>query len=206
LASFKRAAISTVRWFWRLAALLGILVILVTATPVLRYWVPYLSTDWGPEKGDTLIVLGQDITAPDMIGIGSYWRSFYAVLLWRRNHYRRIIVTGKDAAPLMRDLMVNQGVPKEIITVENSATSTHENALFVERILAGGTGSNVLLTSDYHMGRAWKAFRKAGVTASPLPFPDAWKRLDNISERWTIGIGLANETVKTAYYKIRGWT
>ncbi len=194
-----------VKWFWRFSALLGILLILVTATPVVRYGVSALSTQWGTDRGNTLIVLGQDVTAPDMLGIGSYWRSFYAVLLWRENHYRRIVVTGKDAAPLMRDLMVNQGVPREIITVENAATSTRENALFVARILAGGDLPYVLLTSDYHMGRALRTFRKAGVTASPLPYPDAGKRLNDITERWGILLELIAETSKTAYYRIRGW-
>jgi uncharacterized SAM-binding protein YcdF (DUF218 family) len=206
LASLTRHAALLLKWFWRFAASLGFLVLLVTLTPVLRYWVNSLSTGWGTERGNTLIVLGQDLTAPDMLGIGSYWRSFYAVLVWRENHFRRIVVTGKDAAPLMRDLMVNQGVPAAIITVEGGATSTHENALFVGRILAGGDGPYVLLTSDYHMGRALTAFRKAGVDASPLPFPDANKRLNDLSQRWSVFLGLAAETTKVAYYKIRGWT
>ena len=197
---------SLLKWLWRFAASLGLLVLLVTLTPVLRYWVTPLSTGWGTGRGNTLIVLGQDLTARDMLGIGSYWRSFYAVLVWRENHFRRVVVTGKDAAPLMRDLMVNQGVPAAVITVEDAATSTHENALFVANILAGADGPYVLLTSDYHMGRALSAFRKAGVVASPLPFPDAGKRLNDITLRWNVFLDLAGETAKVAYYKIRGWT
>jgi uncharacterized SAM-binding protein YcdF (DUF218 family) len=198
--------VSAFRWFWRFAAFLGLLLILVTATPVLRYWVCALSTPWGTDRGNTLIVLGQELTAPDMLGIGSYWRSYYAVLLWRQNHFRRIVVTGKDVAPLMRDLMVNQGVPREIITVEDSATSTHENAAFVHRILTGADSPYVLLTSDYHMGRALRAFRKAGVTASPLPYPDANKRLNDITQRWGVFLQLIGETAKAVYYRIHGWT
>jgi uncharacterized SAM-binding protein YcdF (DUF218 family) len=206
LASLTRFATSLFTWFWRVSALLGFLVLLVTVTPVLRYWVTPLSTGWGTGRGNTLIVLGQDLTAPDMLGIGSYWRTFYAVLVWRENHFRRIVVTGKDAAPLMRDLMVNQGVPAAIITVEDAATSTHDNALFVAKILAPGDGPYVLLTSDYHMGRALSTFRKAGVVASPLPFPDANKRLNDISQRWNVFLELAGETTKVAYYRIRGRT
>jgi len=206
LASLTRSATSLFKWFWRFAAVLGLLVLFVTLTPVLRYWVAALSTVWGTGRGNTLIVLGQDLTAPDMLGIGSYWRSFYAVLVWRENHFRRIVVTGKNAAPLMRDLMVNQGVPAAIITVENAAISTHDNALFVGRILAGGDGPYVLLTSDYHMGRALRTFRKAGLAASPLPFPDANKRLNDISQRWNVFLELAEETTKVSYYRMRGWT
>jgi uncharacterized SAM-binding protein YcdF (DUF218 family) len=144
----------------------GLLVALLTVTPVLRYWVSSLSTGCGTESGNTPIVPGQDVIAPDMLGIGSCWRSFYAVLVWRENHFCRIVVSGKGAVPLMRDLM----------TVENAATSTRENALFVRRVLASGDGSYVLLTSDYHMNRALRTFRRAGIAASPLPFPDAGKR------------------------------
>jgi uncharacterized SAM-binding protein YcdF (DUF218 family) len=206
LASLTRSAAVLLKWFWRFAAALGLLVVLVTLTPVLRYWVTSLSTGWGNGRGNTLIVLGQDVTAPDMLGLGSYWRTFYAVLVWRENHFRRIVVTGKGAAPLMRDLMVNQGVPPAIITVEDAAISTRDNALFVGRILAGGDGPYVLLTSDYHMGRALRTFRKAGVAASPLPFPDANKRLNDITQRWNVFLELADETTKVAYYRIRGWT
>jgi uncharacterized SAM-binding protein YcdF (DUF218 family) len=206
LASLTRFAASLLKWFWRFAALLGFLLLLVTLTPVLRYWVTSLSSNWGTGRGNTLIVLGEDLTAPDMLGIGSYWRSFYAVLVWRENHFRRIVVTGKSVAPLMRDLMVNQGVPTAIITVEDAAISTHDNALFVRKILAGGDAPYVLLTSDYHMGRALSTFRTAGVAASPLPFPDANKRLNDISQRWNVFLALAEETTKVAYYRIRGWT
>ncbi|HZL53720.1 MAG TPA: hypothetical protein VFC37_22520 [Terracidiphilus sp.] len=65
---------------WRLAygcaAVIGFLLILITFTPVFRYCVSALSTPLGPQDLDTLIVLGQDTTQPDMLGIGSYWRSF----------------------------------------------------------------------------------------------------------------------------------
>jgi uncharacterized SAM-binding protein YcdF (DUF218 family) len=193
------------KWFWRFTAAVGFLVVVVTATPVLHYWVSALSTQWGAEDGRTLIVLGQELTAPDTLGIGSYWRAFYAVLVCRQNHFRRVIVTGRNVAPLMRDLMVNQGVPREIISVEDAATSTRENALFVARLLAGEKGPYVLLTSDFHMGRAWRAFQKVGVSTSPLPFPDANKRLNQISGRWTIFLELADETTKVLYYKIENW-
>ncbi len=189
----------------RLAATLGFLMIFVTITPVLRYWVTALSTNWGPGDGDTLIVLGQDMTAPDMLGPGSYWRAFYSVLVWREGHFRRVVVTGKDAAPLMRDLMVNQGIPRAAIVVETAANSTHENAVFVAGLLRRQPDRTVLLTSDYHMGRALRAFRKAGLNPSPLPFPDARKQINNVSARWSVFLELLDETAKVAWYKLHGW-
>ena len=124
------------------------------ANAVWRYYVSALSTHSGAEYGDTPIVPGQDTTQPDMLGSGSYWRSFYAVLVWCGSHFHRVIVTGRTAAPPMRDPMVNRGVPRDAIMVEDSATSTRENAQYVARLLDRNTGRCVLLTSDYHMRRA----------------------------------------------------
>jgi hypothetical protein len=56
------------------------------------------------------------------------------------------------------------------------------------------------------MGRAVGVFRKAGVTASPLPYPDANKRLNDFTQRWGIFLQLIGETAKAAYYRIHGWT
>ena len=165
--------------FWRFAASLGFLVLLITFTPVLRYWVTALSTGWGTEQGNTLIVLGQDLTAPDMLGIGSYWRSFYATLVWRGNHFRRIVVTGKDAAPLMRDLMVNQGVWSAIIMRKMPQLQHTRKRLFVGVALPGTTVRAYSRPATITWAEPpVRTFRKAGVTASPLPFPDANKRLN----------------------------
>jgi uncharacterized SAM-binding protein YcdF (DUF218 family) len=141
-----------------------------------------------------------------MIGLSSYWRSCYAVLEWRTGRYTRILVSGRAIAPLMRDFIVGQGVPSQFVQVENESISTRQNALYVARILRGDTERKVLLTSDFHMGRALAVFRKAGVETTPLPIPDAHKRLQNWAERWSIFCILLDETAKVAYYKALGWT
>ena len=63
----------------------------------------------------------------------------------------------------------------------------------------------MLLTSDYHMFRARRAFRKAGLEVEPRPFPDADKRLNNWRARWQVVLDLGVETVKIVYYRVRGW-
>jgi uncharacterized SAM-binding protein YcdF (DUF218 family) len=140
-----------------------------------------------------------------MIGMTSFWRGVYAVREWRTGHYTRIVVTGKNIAPLMKDFIVGQGVPAQFVQVETAAESTRENALCVAELLRGDASSRVLLTSDFHMRRALGAFRKAGIEASPLPIPDAHKRLSDWTERWGIFCKLVPETVKLGYYKARGW-
>lgn len=193
-------------FLWLVAASVGLLLIAITTVPLLHWWTAALSAPWGDENGDILIVLSGDAIAPDMIGISSYWRSCYTVRAWRTGHYRSIVLTGKDIAPLMKDCITSQGVPAQVIQLENAAQSTHENALYVAALLRGNTSRKVLLTSDFHMGRALGAFRKTGLEVSALPIPDAHKRLGDWTQRWSIFWLLAEETVKVVYYKAHGWT
>jgi uncharacterized SAM-binding protein YcdF (DUF218 family) len=191
------------RWFRTLAATIGFLFLLVTFTPVTYWWTAALSSPWGPDQGDTLIVLGDEMTTPEVIGINSYWRSFYAVLIWRGAHFRRIIVTGRETAPGMRDFMAAYGVPRDAIFVEPNANSTRENALFVAKMLP--PGKNILLTSDYHSRRALAAFRKIGIPLTALPMPVAGKRANTRGDRWPVAIILGEETIKMVWYKLHSW-
>ena len=65
-------------------------------------------------------------------------------------------------------------------------------------------GRKVLLTSDYHMFRACRAFRKAGLEVAPRPFPDAGKRAANWLGRWPAFLDEVVETLKIGYYFVRG--
>jgi uncharacterized SAM-binding protein YcdF (DUF218 family) len=84
----------------------------------------------------------------------------------------------------MREFLACQGVPVTAIEVEMRSSNTRENALNVARLLAGENRGKVLLTSDYHMYRAARAFAKAGLTVAPWPFPDGIKRSQRRLNRW----------------------
>lgn len=189
------------RWIYRFAATIGFVFLIVTVTPVLRWWTTALSSPWGPDRGDSLVVLGGDMIAPDTMGISTYWRSYYAAFTWRTGHFDRVIVTGRDAAPLMADFLMGHGVPREAVVVEAKADSTRENATYVAKILGPKPGRVVVLTSDYHSGRALREFRRAGVSATALPYPDAYKRINTWAARWPIFLTLSIETAKTVWYR-----
>jgi uncharacterized SAM-binding protein YcdF (DUF218 family) len=105
----------------------------------------------------------------------------------------------------MRDFLEAHGVPREAIQIETQSTTTHENALRVAELLAHVPGSKVLLTSDYHMFRAFRAFKKAGLEVLPRPFPDAGKRAVGWAGRWPAFVDLIVEMMKIGYYRVRGW-
>ncbi len=190
---------------WQAIAFLGLLMLLVTVIPVDSWYARALAGQWNDPRGDTLIVLGGGTVGEGLIGLGSYWRTVYAVRAWRQGRFRQMIITGEGAAPAMRDFAVAYGVPATSIRVEDKARSTRDNALYVARMLDANAGTKALLTSDYHMFRARRAFEKAGVGVVPLPFPDVGKSAQRWYNRWPAFIDLCRETVKIGYYKVRGW-
>jgi uncharacterized SAM-binding protein YcdF (DUF218 family) len=192
-------------------AALGALMVLVTVTPLVPWWARTLAGPWTDPRGEVVIVLGGSRVGADEIGISSYWRTVYAARVYRGGGVKQFVITGgppNDGVPiavLMRTFLAGMGVPPDAIAVETASTSTRENALYVTRLLAGDPRQRVLLTSDYHMFRAWRAFRKAGLETLPHPFPDAIKRSQSRWNRWQVFIELSIETCKIGYYFLRGW-
>jgi uncharacterized SAM-binding protein YcdF (DUF218 family) len=191
-------------------AAVGLLFFIVTFTPVNFWWTNQLAGAWNDPAGEVLVVPGAD-SIEGIIGYSSYWRSVYAVLSWKRGGFRTVVVCGggdkgqPSTAEQMRDFMVAQGIPASAVRVETESGSTRENALKSKAILDQLAGRKVLLTSDYHMFRANRAFRKAGIDVQPSPFPDAIKQSMSRWNRWGVFLGLCRETGKIGYYFMRGW-
>lgn len=189
----------------RVLAAIGLILLVVTFTPLDAWYATLLSGNWNDAEGDVLIVLSASGGPNGLLAPDSYLRATYAVLAWRQAHFRKIVVCGKYAAPLMRDFIVFSGVPADTIIVERNSVSTQENAAFAAQMLRGEKGRKMLLTSDYHMYRASAAFRKAGLDIKPLPIPDVLKNANNYMKRLPLAADLAQETVKILYYRWQGW-
>lgn len=179
--------------------------LIVTFTPVVGWWTEAFTGPWADAKGDTLIVLGSERGMDGLLGFSSYWRASYAVLAWREGHWKHAIASGRGVAVPIADFLAYGGVPKEDIIIENTSTTTRENALECAKILKDLPGRNVLLTSDFHMFRAIRTFRKVGVKVQPRPIPDAGKRAAGIVMRWSAFLDLTVESTKIVYYFARGW-
>jgi len=100
---------------------------------------------------------------------------------------------------------INQGGPVGAILADSRSLSTRESALNLAHILQQAPGRKILLTSDYHMFRAFRALRKAGVMVTPRPIPDAAKRAGSWNLRWGVFQDLLIETLKIVYYWGHGW-
>ena len=141
-----------------------------------------------------------------MIGDSSYWRAVYAVLAWREGGFREVLISGAQPnSGVIRDFLLSQGVPNSAIQMEDRSTSTRESALHSAQLLRDVRGRKVLLTSDYHFFRAYRAFRRAGLEIGARPVPDARKRATTWRYRWWVFDDLCEETMKVGYYAARGW-
>jgi uncharacterized SAM-binding protein YcdF (DUF218 family) len=194
----------------RLAAAIGFLWLAVTFTPLVAWWGTALAGPWNDPKGQTLVVLAGSSIGSDIMGASTFWRCVYAVMIYREGGVRQIIVSGggeagRPIAEVMRDYLEGSGVPRGIVVVEPLASSTRESALFLRPMWQGLPGRVVLLSSDYHMFRATRAFRKAGIEVLPRPIPDARKRASSWNGRWDAFQDLVIETIKIGYYYIHGW-
>ena len=189
-------------------ATLGFLVILVSVTPLTWSLGTELAGPWNDPKGDTLIVLGGSATEDGVLSDTSYLRSRYALEAYRQGGFRKIVVSGGGEPAVafpMQDFLLCHGIPAEAIVLEPKSKSTRENALFTRELLATEPGTKVLLTSDYHMLRAHRAFLKAGLMVEPRPIPDVRKRSTRWRGRWPAFLDLMQEYCKIAYYRARGW-
>src|ERR1700760_674950 len=90
----------------RFFATLGLLITVVTATPIVPWYAAALGGHWDNTSGDVLVVLSASGPNAGIMDPSTYWRCFMALLFYREHPFRRIIVSGREAAPAMRDFMV----------------------------------------------------------------------------------------------------
>jgi uncharacterized SAM-binding protein YcdF (DUF218 family) len=206
MGTYKTAA----KWLVRALAALGLLVVVVSFTPLVSWWGEGLAGAWDDSPGETLVLLGGSSWDDAIIGSSSYLRCTYAIQTYRMGEFQKILISGggERGAPIsesMRMFLTAEGIPSSAITTETRSNSTRENALLAAPLLRDVHGEILLMTSDYHMFRAARAFRKAGIAVRPHPIPDVIKRSTQITERWPAFVDLVIESCKITYYFARGW-
>jgi uncharacterized SAM-binding protein YcdF (DUF218 family) len=185
-------------------ALFGLLILLVVATPLVSWWAKLYAGPMDQPKGDVLIVLSAANDENGGISYSSYWRARQAVFAWQNGGFSKIIVSGGGGPGICNYLLAN-GVPPNVLIAEWRSTSTRESGIAVARLLENLPGKRVLLTSDSHMFRAIRVFRKAGVEAAPMAVPDVLHSTEHwpgrVAACWTMVL----ESAKIVGYKLRGW-
>jgi uncharacterized SAM-binding protein YcdF (DUF218 family) len=140
---------------------------------------PYPPLEQRPEDTQAIVVLAGYIQPappgqkrPDM-GEDTLSRSMRAVDVYRQGSRCPILVSGgpvdaegrgPTCAPLMRDFLVQLGVPASDVIVEDRSRTTWENAVESSKLLeARGIRKIVLVTDAAHLFRAVRCFRKQGL-------------------------------------------
>jgi len=120
---------------------------------------------------------------------------------------RRIVV-----AEVMKEFLIAEGVPEELVWTETQSQSTYENARNTTALLKGkGIAKAAVVTEGYHMLRAEHCFRKEGLEVVPAPCSmESQRQLS----RWTQFIPSAgaiaknedalHEWVGLLWYRIKG--
>jgi uncharacterized SAM-binding protein YcdF (DUF218 family) len=197
------------RWVTRLFAAIGLIVVVVMATPLVSWWVlaysgPTCFGLTGQPRGDILILLSAAADDRGGISFSSYWRGRHALLAWQTGGFKKIVISG-GGGPGIVNFLVAYGVPREAIVAEWQSASTRENGIATARLVQGMPGKKVLLTSDFHMFRAIRVFRKLGIEVTPMPAPDVLHATQVWSGRVPAFQTMVAESVKIVYYKLRGW-
>ena len=96
-----------------------------------------------------------------------------------------------EASAMRKYLVEHKGIAPERILVEDRATSTLENFKFSKELIdntLGKDASIAFVTTDFHVFRAGRVAKKAGITASGIASPDVWYIRINNFLRECVGI------------------
>ncbi len=167
------------------SATAGLVVLWVCSTPVVADWAySTLERQYPPTtmadtpQADVAIVLGGAVRQPIVPRVEvelkeASDRILHAARLYNAGKVKRILVTGgnipwvaavKPEAELIKQLLVEWGVPAEAIVIATESRNTYENALEIKRLWdKGGFRSALLVTSAAHMPRAMAVFQRAGL-------------------------------------------
>jgi uncharacterized SAM-binding protein YcdF (DUF218 family) len=151
--------------------------------PILRFAAHAWITEDALERGDAIVVLGDDNFYAD--------RAALAAALYRRGLAPLVVASGRELRPyagiaeLMEHDLFERGVPKgAILKVVHRADNTREEAVFLAPIAAQHKWKRVILvTSDVDARRARYIFRRVFPTAVDVRVTGA-RDLDFDADHW----------------------
>lgn len=150
-------------------------------------------------------------------------RVYKAAQLYRVGKARHLIVTAGNQpwsesptseAELIREVLVEWGVPEDTILLDGKSRNTRENAVNTKELVDSiGCNDALLVTSAAHMPRALGAFRTVGIPAMPVStdvrVADSGRLtlLDFVPDAASLAMtsDALREWMGRAYYRWKGW-
>ena len=186
---------------------------------------PYLGTqsvDALP-KAEAIVLLGggvgknDEMVYPDMFeGADRIW---HAARLWKAGKAPIIIVSGTNDLASTVPLLVDFGVQRGAIVVDNESRNTYENSRFTESLLLRRTGAPettnpaadgarpriLLVTSAWHMPRASGNFSKTSLQVVPAACDFSAFNAFHGADHWWDWIAPSADSMARANYLFKEW-
>jgi uncharacterized SAM-binding protein YcdF (DUF218 family) len=131
------------------------------------------------QSADVIVVLGAGLRSDNTPGPALTRRTAHAAGLWKAGFAPTIICSGgkpgtrtRSEADACAELLRGEGVPSDSIILEDNSRSTEENAFESKKIMdAHGFQTAIIVSDKYHLFRANRLFRNAGISAVTSPVP-----------------------------------
>jgi uncharacterized SAM-binding protein YcdF (DUF218 family) len=140
-------------------------------------------------------LINAEVAFPENLHLlGSSDRLWQALRLYKDGYIRNILISGGDTGILNKSSLLEidiaqkfllyNGVKPEHIIIERQSQNTHENALFCSKILESEFPDKdiLLITSAFHMRRAYMCFKKENTEVIPYPTNFMGKKTIDITE------------------------
>lgn len=217
-----------------IAGLVGLLILGISATPAFSYWlIGHLEDQYPPRPAEQLpeaqaiVMLGGGASAEPRTELGIdlheaadriihsaqlFWAGKAPTLVLSGGGHALLGTTGPEATPIA-NLLVEIGIPRDVIQLETESLNTRQNAVEVRRLLPSRVNRVLLVTSASHMPRAKAVFDRLGFEVEPAATD--YQALGRISSPidWipsAEGLLLSTKAFKeylgTFVYGIKGWT
>jgi uncharacterized SAM-binding protein YcdF (DUF218 family) len=159
----------------------AIILILMIAFSILEGLIIYNGSVKDIEKPDYLLVLGAGLNY-DKLSASLRYRLIETLEFYNKNPEVKIIVSGgqgKDEALsealAMKNFLVSNGVPEDLIILEDKSTNTYENFKFSKAIVDEQDKKEsylfTVVTNNFHMFRSKYIGEKLGIKVLRYPSP-----------------------------------
>ncbi len=158
------------------------------------------------KKTDVIVVLGARVLEDGRPSSSLWRRVHHAVELMRKGRSKVLLLTGgigkhwPSEALVMKELSVSYGVAPDQIIMDETATSTMQNAAACAQIMRkNGWTTAIIVTDYYHLKRSLLAFKSFGISA--IGSAPEQKDYDRIHwRRWYL---YTRELLALIWYQVR---
>ena len=166
-------------------------------------------------QADAVVLLGGGIGKCDKMAYPDMYeaadRVWHAARLWKAGKAPRVVVSGSNDLSAAVPLLLDLGVPRDAIVVDNKSRNTYENSRFTEGLLCpSNTASAVaprvlLVTSAWHMPRACGNFSKTSLSVVPAACDFSTFNVYHGAGHWWDWIAPSADSMMRTNYLFKEW-